>query len=405
MMSVITVSSPPHTQFAERLIVPAPGTLGQYLRSIQDIPLLNPENERTLFISLQQAREAIYYEACQDGVLRNTLISTLTKLSERGTNHRRALQYGQSEQAVVKKKLAYNLDTILRVEDRLPATKEPLWRARYKEKVATLLHELKLQEKLLLDLCRDRLSSQRLPGLAKAITRFHDLRQTIASANLRLVVSIAKRYPQKHLLHDVIQLGNIGLLKAVSRFDPLRNVKFSTYATPWIKQTIQRELPELADTVRQPGYWTYVERLIVRAQDEVRMLGLPTSDPSTLHAWMKQNLPKNTKIPSIAMITILLTPREKIPLDEKLDTPISPSKQKPTELFGVELNSIRSLISKLDPRRARVLTLRFGLEGNEPHTLEQVGQAIGLTKERIRQLQDEGLKMVRTIIEQKQKNQ
>ena len=403
-MSVTTVSTPP-THFTERLIMPAAGTLGQYLRSIKEIPLLSSENERTLFLSLQQARETIYREACRDSLLRSALISTVAELSERGTYHRRALQYGRSEQAVIKKKLAYNLGTILRVEDRLSATKEPLWRARYEEKVATLLHELKFQEKLLLDLCRDRLSTERLPGLAKAIARFHDLRQTIASANLRLVVSIARRYPQKHLLHDIIQLGNIGLLKAVARFDPLRKVKFSTYATPWIKQTIQRELAELSDTVKQPGYWTYIERLIARAQDEVRMLGLPVSDPITLHAWMKQNLPKKTRIPSVAMITTLLTPRDKLPLNERLDTPISSSKQKQTELFGVELNSIHSLISKLDPRRARVLTLRFGLEGNEPHTLEQVGHAIGLTKERIRQLQDEGLTMVRTIIEQKQKNQ
>jgi DNA-directed RNA polymerase sigma subunit (sigma70/sigma32) len=117
---------------------------------------------------------------------------------------------------------------------------------------------------------------------------------------------------------------------------------------------------------------------------------------------MKQHLPKNRRVPSIAMITTLLMPREKISLNESLDTPIAQSQQRQEELFGVELSSVRSLLYKLDPRTAQVLRLRFGLEGNEPHTLEQTGDVIGLTKERIRQLQDEGLKRVRFLIQQRQ---
>jgi RNA polymerase sigma factor (sigma-70 family) len=400
-MSVSTGSSP-HTHPNEGLVMPSPGSLGQYLRSIKDTPLLDPESERTLFLSLQELRETIYQVACRDSSLRSALITTVAELSRRGTYHRRELQYGRSEGAIVKTRLAYNLRTILSIKEKLEATKEPLWQTRYEGKLATLLVELKLQEKLLLDLCRNRLKTAEFPELAGVLTRFYALRQTIAASNLRLVVSIAKRYPQKDLLHDIIQLGNIGLLKAVARFDPLRNVKFSTYATPWIKQTIQRELPELTDTVRQPSHWTYVERSIATAQDAIRTLGLPASDPITLHAWMKQHLPKNRRVPSIAMITTLLMPREKISLNESLDTPIAQSQQRQEELFGVELSSVRSLLYKLDPRTAQVLRLRFGLEGNEPHTLEQTGDVIGLTKERIRQLQDEGLKRVRFLIQQRQ---
>jgi hypothetical protein len=177
-------------------------------------------------------RETIYQVACRDSSLRSALITTVAELSRRGTYHRRELQYGRSEGAIVKTRLAYNLRTILSIKEKLEATKEPLWQTRYEGKLATLLVELKLQEKLLLDLCRNRLKTAEFPELAGVLTRFYALRQTIAASNLRLVVSIAKRYPQKDLLHDIIQLGNIGLLKAVARFDPLRNVKFSTYATP-----------------------------------------------------------------------------------------------------------------------------------------------------------------------------
>lgn len=222
-----------------------------------------------------------------------------------------------------------------------------------------------------------------------------EARDQVVRANLRLVVNIARNYTGKGLaLQDLIEEGNLGLLRAVEGFDPSMDTRFSTYASYWIKQSIKRALINSAKTIRIPAYM--VDLLAKWRRAAARLHDALGRTPTEEEIARRLELPpKKLEIVKKAIRVYSATPQtEQVEDGWLLSEMIMDDRTKSPDAEMMEADSVRcayQILENLDEREASVLRMRFGLGDYEPRTLKQIGESLGLSRERVRQIETQAL--------------
>ena len=267
------------------------------------------------------------------------------------------------------------------------------------EEEVSLAQRIDLGRQARFELTRVNGNGRRRLALQEAIEDGLRARGHIIEANTRLVVSIAKKYIGRGVpFLDLIQEGNLGLMKAVEKFDYRRGFRFSTYATWWIRQTITRAIADQGRTIRLPVHMSdRIRRMYRAAHDLEQFLGRPPTAeeladrlkvPARKVEWMQQ----------VSWVPLSL----ESPVGDEEDAELGmfiEDRMTPTPAQVVYQNMLRErmeeVLASLSPREARVLRLRFGLDEDRPYTLEEVGAKFGLTRERIRQIEGKALRRLR----------
>lgn len=229
-----------------------------------------------------------------------------------------------------------------------------------------------------------------------------EARDEMVRANLRLVVTIAKSYTNRGLpLPDLIEEGNLGLLRAVEGYDPVRDTRFSTYAAWWIKQAIKRALINSVQPIHIPAYMV---EMIAKWKQAATELQSKLNRPPTLQEMAEHMRLPEKKVRIIRRAVKAFSSHKQaattdggFALAEMLADNRTPAPQE--ALFDeADTEIVQRLLDLIDDREAKILRLRFGLDENEPMTLKQIGQKIGLTRERVRQIEHEALRKLNELL-------
>jgi RNA polymerase primary sigma factor len=230
-----------------------------------------------------------------------------------------------------------------------------------------------------------------------------EARDRMIRSNLRLVVNIAKHFLNRGLgFMDLVAEGNLGLLKAVEKFDPAAGCRFSTYATWWIKQSIRRALTNTTKTVRVPSY-------MIELMSRLRAAQLLLADrlgrkPSVEELAKELDIPpENVRVIQRACESNTSSGKVSFDDEDGPDADDLPDLSTPAPdqliLERSQLEEVRRLVDRLGERAATVLKLRYGLDGAEPLTLKEIGKVVGLTRERVRQIEVESLQRLAAILD------